>query len=188
MRRSRVRLSVAPFSRGSPAFCQPFCSSPWFRLSVAPFSRISPAFCQPFCSSPRFLCSYVLTPGWTASSLAPLSIPSRVDLSQLCTPHAQHALVRLSQTSVRDSDRAVRPCPCKMLSLSPDAYPEVRVATSFFGEKVSEQTGKPQRCITQTVVCVTLIDSLRSKPYGSVCRKNATGSCAAPGVWSACGL
>ena len=86
----RVRLSVAPFSPLSPAFCQPFCSSPRFQLSVAPFSPISPAFCQPFCSSPRFLCSYVLTPGWTASSLAPLFHLVLTSVSSARHTHSMH--------------------------------------------------------------------------------------------------
>ena len=130
MRRSRVRLSVAPFSRVSPASCQPFCSSLWFRLG-APFS---PNFASLLPAILLFSAvSVLLCPSpWLDSFVSRPPIPSRVDLSQLCTPHAQHALVRLSH-DVRD--RAVPVC--AICCFSPDAYPEVRVATSgVWGESV----------------------------------------------------
>ena len=52
--------------------------------------------------------SVLLCPNpWLDSFVSRPPIPSRVDLSQLCTPHAQHALVRLSQTSETERSLSV---------------------------------------------------------------------------------
>ena len=112
-------------------------------LGSAFFSN-SPAFCQPFCSSPRFLCSYVLAPGWTASSLAPLFHLVLTSVSSARHTHSMHLSGFLRR------QRQSGPCLCKMLSLSR------RISRGesgyLWGEKVSEQRRGDRGIIAGTAV------------------------------------